>query len=64
MKTKLFLTIATGLLSLSAFSYAQAGTEMKDAAQDTGDATKTAAKKTGHATKKAAERTGDRVVCG
>ncbi len=59
MKTKFFLKfalmIAAALLALAAFSYGQAGTDVKKAADDTGKATDTAAKKTGHATKTAAE---------
>ena len=54
MKTKFCLTLATALLALTAFSYGQAGDDMKKAADDTGSATKKAAVKTGHATKKAA----------
>jgi len=64
MKTKLCLMkfyalIAAALLALAAFSYAQAGDDMKKAADDTGNATKTAATKTAHATKTAAVKTGD-----
>jgi type IV secretory pathway TrbL component len=59
MKTKFCLTLATALLALTAFSYGQAGDDMKKAADDTGSATKKAAVKTGHATKKAAVKTGD-----
>ena len=58
MKTKFCLTMTAALLALTAFSYGQAGTDMKDAAKDTGHATKTAAKDTGHATKTAAKDTG------
>ena len=47
MKTKFSLMIAAALLALTAFSYGQAGTDMKTAAADTGKATKTAAKETG-----------------
>ncbi len=59
MKTKFCLMMATALLALTAFSYGQAGDDVKKAADDTGKATDTAAKKTGHATKKAAVKTGD-----
>ena len=63
MKTKLFLKfalmIAAALLALTAFSYGQAGTDVKKGAEDTGKATDTAAKKTGHATKTAAVKTGE-----
>ena len=64
MKTKFCLmrfslTIAAALLALTAFSYGQVGTDVKDAAKDTGHATKKAAVKTGHATEKAADKTGD-----
>ena len=58
MKTKFSLMIAAALLALTAASYGQAGTDVKDAAEDTGHATKKAAVKTGHATKKAAVKTG------
>ena len=53
------LMIAAALLALTAFSFGQAGTEVKKGAEDTGKATDTAAKKTAHATKKAAVKTGD-----
>ncbi len=53
-KFSLMMTIAAALLALTAFSYGQAGTDVKKAAEDTGKATDTAAKKTAHATKKAA----------
>ena len=46
MKTKFSLMIAAALLALTAFSYGQAGTDVKDAAEDTGHATKKAAVKT------------------
>src|SRR5271165_3208637 len=61
MKTKfsLSLMIAAALLALAAFSYGQAGTDVKKAADDTGKATATAAKKTAHVTKKAAVKTGE-----
>src|ERR1700686_4171403 len=64
MKTQFCLTqfcliIAAALLALTAFSYGQVGTDVKDAAKDTGHATKKAAVKTGHATKKAAVKTGE-----
>src|SRR5208283_3216914 len=58
MKMKFSLMIAAALLGLTAFSYGQAGTDVKKAAEDTGKATDTAAKKTAHATKKAAVDTG------
>jgi hypothetical protein len=45
------------LLALTAFSYSQAGTEVKKAAEDTGKATDKAAKDTAHVTKKAAKKT-------
>jgi len=57
--TKFWLTIAAALLALTAFSYGQVGTDVKDAAKDTGKATKKAAVKTGEATEKAADKTGD-----
>src|SRR5258708_28549888 len=60
MKTKFSLMmIAAALLALTAFSYGQVGTDVKDAAKDTGKATKKAAVKTGEATEKAADKTGD-----
>src|SRR5260221_5810936 len=64
MKTKFSLKfslmmIAVALLALTAFSYGQVGTDVKDAAKDTGKATKKAAVKTGEATEKAADKTGD-----
>jgi len=68
MKTQFFLkfalVIAAALLALTAFSYGQAGTDVKKAADDTGKATDTAAKKTGHATKTAAKDTGKGVKKG
>jgi hypothetical protein len=69
MKTKFWLTkfglrIAAALLALTAFSYAQAGTDVKKAADDTGKATDTAAKKTAHATKTGAKATGKGVAKG
>src|SRR5258708_4388644 len=64
MKTKFCLKfplmmIAVALVALTAFSYGQVGTDVKDAAKDTGKATKKAAVKTGEATEKAADKTGD-----
>src|SRR5258708_27248053 len=64
MKTKFSLKfslmmIAVALLALTAFSYGQVGTDVKDAAKDTGKATKKAAVKTGEATENAADKTGD-----
>src|SRR5258708_5365176 len=60
MKTKFSLMmIAAALLALTAFSYGQVGTDVKDAAKDTGKATKKAAVKTGEATEKAADKTGE-----
>jgi hypothetical protein len=51
MKTKFSLQfslmIAAALLALTAFSYGQAGTDVKNAADDTGKATKKAAVTTG-----------------
>src|SRR5208337_627822 len=58
MKTKLSLMIAAALLALTAFSYGQAGTDVKKAADDTGKATKKAAVKTGDTTKTVAKDTG------
>jgi hypothetical protein len=60
MRTKFcfMMTMAAALLALSAFSYGQAGTDVKTAADDTGKATKKAAVTTGHATKTAAKDTG------
>jgi len=45
MKTKFSLLIAAALFALTAFSYGQAGDDVKKAADDTGHATKTAAKR-------------------
>jgi len=59
MKSKLGMFVGLMLLSTTALMYAQVGTDLKDAAKDTGHATKTAADKTGHATEKAADKTGD-----
>jgi hypothetical protein len=58
VKTKFYVTMATALLAMTAFSHAQAGDDMKKAADDTGKATKTAATKTAGATKTAAKDTG------
>ena len=44
MKTKFSLMIAAAVLALTAFSYGQAGTDVKKAADDTGKATETAAR--------------------
>ena len=68
MKTKFSLKhallIAAGLLAVSAISYGQAGTDVKNAAEDTGHATKTAAKDTGHGVKKGTEAVGHGVKKG
>src|SRR5258708_4338062 len=69
MKTKFSLKfslmmIAVALLALTAFSYGQVGTDVKDAAKDTGKATKKAAVKTAEATEKAAKKTGHGVKKG
>ena len=58
-KFSLMMTIAAALLALTAFSYGQAGTDVKKAADDTGKATEPAAKKPAHAAKKAAVKTGE-----
>src|ERR1035437_9526755 len=58
-KFSLMMTIAAALLVLTAFSYGQAGTDVKNPADDTGKATEPAAKKPAHATKKAAVKTGE-----
>ena len=59
-----FCLTTAALLALTALSYGQAGTDMKNAAEDTGHATKTAAKDTGHGVKKGTKAVGHGVKKG